>query len=115
MPLNRDQSVAAFGIVDEMIDCKAQLDADPEGPRRAALEAAIEERAATLQWYLVAADVFSAPTEPPDRLAFETDTIYRAFQHDLVLFANIAPDEPQFFGWRSDTGMVGPKFDERAL
>ncbi len=46
-------------------------------------------------------------------MAFETDTIYRAFQHDLVLFANIAPDQPQFFGWRSESGMVGPQFDER--
>ena len=113
MALNRDQSVAAFAIVDEMIDCKAQLEALPDGPRRVALEAAIDERAATLQGYLIAAELFSAPTEPPDRVAFETDTIYRAFQHDLVLFANIAPDQPQFFGWRSESGMVGPQFDER--
>ena len=115
MSLTRDQSVAAFGIVDEMIDCRAQLDADPDGPRRAALESAIEERAAVLQSYLVAAEVFAAPTEPADRLAFETDTIYRAFQHDLRLFTNIAPDQPQFFGWRSKSGMIGPKFDERRL
>ena len=64
MALNRDQSVAAFGIVDEMIDCKAQLEALPDGPRRVALEAAIDERAATLQGYLIAAELFSRRRNP---------------------------------------------------
>jgi len=114
VPLSREQLVAALRLVDEMVDCDAQLHSHPAGPRRAALEAAIAVRAARLQHYVDAAsEVFIAPERRSDRFALDTHTINRAMQHDLVLVANVAVDQHLVFGWRSPSGPVGPRFDAR--
>lgn len=46
----------ALRLVDEMIDCRAQLHSDLDEPRRTALEAAINARAAQIRSYLDSAD-----------------------------------------------------------
>jgi hypothetical protein len=116
VPLTREQLVAALRLVDEMVDCDAQLHGNPAAPRRAALEAAIAVRAARLQRYVDAAsEVFIAPERRSDRFALDTHTINRALQHDLVLVANVAVDQQLVFGWSSPSAKVGPKFDDRKL
>jgi hypothetical protein len=53
---------------------------------------------------------------PTDRLAFETEAINRALQHDLVLFGNFIADDRLFFCWRAKGGRrFGPPFDDRRL
>ena len=103
--------MAALRMVDEMVDCDAQLHANPAAPRRAALEAAIAVRAARLQRYVDAAsEVFIAPERRSDRFALDTHTINRAMQHDLVLVANVSVDQHLVFGWRSPSDAVGRMF-----
>ena len=46
----------ALRLVDEMIDCRAQLHSDIDESRRAALESAISVRAAQIRSYLDGAD-----------------------------------------------------------
>src|SRR5215213_10137766 len=101
---------AALRLVDEMVDCNAQLHANLDGPRRADLEASIAERAAKIQWYLDATEVFATPT---NRLAYETDTINRALQHDLVLFGSVTRDSELVFHWRAASGIMSQRFDDR--
>ena len=50
-----------------------------------------------------------------DRFAFQTDTINRALQHDLVLYGDATPDSQLVFGWRSARGRFGPEFADRDL
>ena len=52
MPLNRDQLVEALGLVDEVIDCNAQLHGPVDGPRRAALESSMAARQEKIRSYL---------------------------------------------------------------
>ncbi len=49
------------------------------------------------------------------RLAFETETINRAFQHDLVLFGTVTAGSGLVFRWRAPSGTMGPQFDDREL
>ena len=113
MPLNRDQLVEALGLVDEMIDCNAQLHGPVEGPRREALESSMAARQAKIRSYLDASEVFVAPMERSDRLALETELINRALQHDVVLYGTVTTSSNLIFGWRSPRGQMGPQFDER--
>ena len=50
-----------------------------------------------------------------DRFAFQTDTINRALQHDLVLYGDATPESQLVFGWRSARGRFGPEFADRNL
>jgi hypothetical protein len=116
MPLSRDELGAALRLVDQMIHCNAQLHANPDGHRRLFLEAALAVRAAELQCYVGAAsEVFVTPEQRSARLAFETETINRAFQHDLVLFANVTATSDLVFRWRAPNRTFGPQFDDREL
>ena len=116
MPLSREELIAALGLVDQMIDCNAQIHANPDGPRRPALEAALAARAARLQCYVDAAsEVFVTPEQRSARLAFETETINRAFQHELVLFGTVTAGSGLVFRWRAPSGTMGPQFDDREL
>jgi hypothetical protein len=115
MPLNPDQLVEALGLVDEMIDCNAQLRGPVDGPRREALESSMAARQAKIRSYLDASEVFVAPIERSDRLALETDLINRALQHDVVLYGTVTTSSNLIFGWRSPRGQIGPQFEERAL
>jgi hypothetical protein len=49
MVVTNDQLRDALGLVDEMIDCNAQLHEDMDAQRRQSLEAAIAIRAATVR------------------------------------------------------------------
>ena len=113
MALNREQQVEALGLIDEMIDCDAQLDGPVDGPRRAALESSMVARREKLRSCLDTSEVFVAPKKRSDRLAFETDIINRALQHDLVLYGTVTTSSELVFGWRSRVGRSGPRFDER--
>ena len=115
MPLNREQLVEALGLVDEMIDCNAQLHGAVDAPRRAALESSMAARHARIRSYLDASEVFVPPIERSDRLAFETEVINRALQHDLVLYGTVTTSSSLIFGWRCPSGQMGPGFDEREL
>ena len=70
-------------------------------PRRVALERAIADRATRLRGCVDVAEVFVASEQRSDRLTFETRTINRALQHDLVLYANAVANSELIFGWRS--------------
>jgi len=50
-----------------------------------------------------------------DRSAYETDTIHRAVQHDLILYEQTINDSTVVFRWRSRHDTLGPQFDDRAL
>ena len=50
-----------------------------------------------------------------DRLAYETETINRALQHDLVLFGAGDREFELVFRWRSGHATLGPQFDDRGL
>jgi hypothetical protein len=113
MPLNQEQLVEALGLVDEMIDCNAQLHGPVDGPRREALESSMAARQAKIRSYLDASEVFVAPMERSDRLALETELINRALQHDVVLYGTVTTSSNLIFGWRSPRGQMGPQFDER--
>jgi hypothetical protein len=113
MPLNQEQLVEALGLVDEMIDCNAQLHGPVDGLRREALESSLAARQAKIRSYLDASEVFVTPMERSDRLALETELINRAFQHDVVLYGTVTTSSNLIFGWRSPRGQMGPQFDER--
>ena len=57
---DREQLIAACGLLDEMVDCNAQLHTDPDGPRRVTLERAIADRATQLRGCVDVAEVFVA-------------------------------------------------------
>jgi hypothetical protein len=120
MALNRKQLVAALVLVDQIVDCNAQLDGSIDGPRRVALESSMAARRAKLRSYMGAPEVFAPSMGRTDRLAFETDVINRALQHDLVLYGTVTTSSSLIFGssslifgWRSPRGQMGPRFDER--
>jgi hypothetical protein len=48
-------------------------------------------------------------------LAFETRTINRALQRNLVLFGKATANSELVFCWRSGREVVGPQFRDRAL
>jgi hypothetical protein len=50
-----------------------------------------------------------------DRFAFQTHTINRALQRDLVLYGDATPESKLVFGWRSAVGPIGPEFADRDL
>ena len=54
-------------------------------------------------------------SEWAERLAFETDTINSASQHDLVLFGKVTASSALTFTWHAKSRIVGPRFDEREL
>ena len=115
MPLNRDQLVEALGLVDEVIDCNAQLHGPVDGPRRAALESSMAARQEKIRSYLDVSEVFVPPMERSDRLALETDLINRALQHDVVLYGTVTTSSNLIFGMALPAWQMGPQFDERAL
>ena len=49
------------------------------------------------------------------RLAFETDAINRALQHNLVLFGNVTANSQLVFRWRAGRSTLGPQFEDREL
>ena len=102
----------AFRLVDKMIECKARLPgaADDVKPP-AELETSIAECLRKIRGYLEA----SEQSEWADRLAFETDTINRGLQHDLVLFGKVTSNSTLTFTWHRESRIVGPLFDEREL
>lgn len=55
------------------------------------------------------------PLTREQRLAFETETINRAMQYDLMLFGAVTADAGLVFSWRSGRETLGPQFDDRAL
>src|SRR4051794_3729303 len=58
---------------------------------------------------------YVAAMRAPNRLAYETDTINRAMQHDLVLFGQPTRNSGLVFRWRSGRETLGAQFDDRAL
>ena len=52
---------------------------------------------------------------PSDRSDYETDTVNRAFQHDLVLRGQALTDSAVVFRWRSGPSTLGPQFTDSAL
>jgi hypothetical protein len=111
MSLTTEHLRDAFGLLDKMIECKARLSGATDDEWRLQLETSIAESALGIRDHLEA----SARSEWAERLAFETDTINRALQHDLVLFGKAVADSRLVFNWRSSSGTTGPLFDDRAL
>jgi len=109
---------SALGLVDEIIDCHAQLRGTPDNARRVDLERAIAARSARLRRYVdgaAADEVWVTAEQRSERLVYETDTINRALQHDLTLFGTVRASSGLVFNWRSTRGPAGPRFDDRAL
>jgi hypothetical protein len=50
-----------------------------------------------------------------ERLEFETHTINRALQHDVVLYGRAGLAQQLVFTWRRASGLLGPRFDDREL
>jgi hypothetical protein len=111
MPLTSEQLRHAFGLVDKMIECNARLRGAADDEWRFQLETSIAECARTIRDYLET----SAQSEWAERLAFETETINRALQHDFVLFGKAGASSALVFSWRSPSGTMGSPFDDRAL
>ena len=53
--------------------------------------------------------------ETTERLAFETDTINRALQHDVVLYGQLGSGNLMTFSWRRASGCISPRYHDREL
>jgi putative methionine-R-sulfoxide reductase with GAF domain len=111
MSLTSEQLRDAFGLVDKMIECNARLSGAADDEWRFQLETSITECAQRIRDYLEA----SERSEWAERLAFETETINRALQHDVVLFGKAGAGSALVFSWRLSSGTMGPQFEDRAL
>ena len=50
-----------------------------------------------------------------ERLAFETEIINHALQHDIVLYGTATADSSLTLTWRTASGCISPRFDDRDL
>jgi hypothetical protein len=111
VPLTNEQLRDAFALVDKIVECHARLPGATDDAWRAHLESSMTECARKIRAHLESAD----RSEWAERLAFETDTINCASQHDLVLFVKVTASSALTFTWRAKSRIIGPRFDEREL
>ena len=94
-----------------MVECHARLAGATDDEWRTHLEASMAECEQKIRDYLQTAE----RSEWEERLAFETETIKRALRHDLILFGAVGSASELVFTWRAASGMIGRRFDDRAL